>query len=126
MEGRRGDVRRPDETRALIAGLVIARLPAPGPRLLSWSLVAAWGLLGAVPAPTRQLQAGGCPFRFVAVSAPSHLTPELPAGGPATDHLPDPAGPGTPFLASAKVGILTASAFAGIAGATIVRSGLRR
>jgi NhaA family Na+:H+ antiporter len=33
---------------------------------------------------------------------------------------------GTPFLASAKVGILTASAFAGIVGAAIVRSGLRR
>ena len=33
---------------------------------------------------------------------------------------------GTPFLASAKVGILAASAFAGIVGATIVRRGLRR
>ena len=33
---------------------------------------------------------------------------------------------GTPFLASAKVGILMASSFAGIIGATIVRSGLRR
>jgi Na+:H+ antiporter, NhaA family len=33
---------------------------------------------------------------------------------------------GTPFLASAKVGILTASAFAGIVGATLVRGGLRR
>jgi NhaA family Na+:H+ antiporter len=33
---------------------------------------------------------------------------------------------GTPFLASAKVGILTASALAGIVGAMIVRSGLRR
>ena len=33
---------------------------------------------------------------------------------------------GTPFLASAKVGILAASAFAGIVGATLVRRGLRR
>ena len=32
---------------------------------------------------------------------------------------------GTPFLASAKVGILSASAFAGIVGGTIVRLGLR-
>ena len=32
---------------------------------------------------------------------------------------------GTPFLASAKVGILTASVFAGIVGAAIVRGGLR-
>ena len=33
---------------------------------------------------------------------------------------------GTPMLASAKVGILTASAFAGIVGAVILRSALRR
>jgi Na+:H+ antiporter, NhaA family len=33
---------------------------------------------------------------------------------------------GTPFLASAKVGILAASVFAGIVGAVIVRGGLRR
>ena len=32
---------------------------------------------------------------------------------------------GTPFLASAKVGILTASVFAGLVGAAIVRGGLR-
>ncbi len=98
MEGRRGDVRRPDETRALIRGLVIARLPAPGPRLLTWSLVAAWCLLGAVPAATRQPQAGGSPFRFVDVSAPSHLTRELLAGRPDKDHLLDSAGAGIAFL----------------------------
>ena len=98
MEGRRGDVRRPDETRALIAGLVLARLPAPGPRLLTWSLVAAWCLLGAVPAATRQPQAGGPPFRFVDVSAPSHLTRELLAGRPDKDHLLDSAGAGIAFL----------------------------
>ena len=98
MEGRRGDVRRPDETRALIAGLVLARLPAPGPRLLTWSLVAAWCLLGAVPAATRQPQAGGSPFRFVDVSAPSHLTRELLAGRPDKDHLLDSAGAGIAFL----------------------------
>ena len=33
---------------------------------------------------------------------------------------------GTPLLESAKVGILTASAVAGIVGAVIVRAGLRR
>ena len=98
MEGRRGDVRRPDETRALIAGLVLARLPAPGPRLLTWSLVAAWCLLGAVSAATRQPQAGGSPFRFVDVSAPSHLTRELLAGRPDKDHLLDSAGAGIAFL----------------------------
>ena len=98
MEGRRGDVRRPDEARALIAGLVLARLPAPGPRLLTWSLVAAWCLLGAVPAATRQPQAGGSPFRFVDVSAPSHLTRELLAGRPDKDHLLDSAGAGIAFL----------------------------
>jgi hypothetical protein len=98
MEGRRGDLRRPDETRALIAGLVLARLPAPGPRLLTWSLVAAWCLFGTVPSATRQPQAGGSPFRFVDVSAPSHLTRELLAGRPDKDHLLDSAGAGIAFL----------------------------
>ncbi len=98
MEGRRGDVRRPHETRALIAELVLARLPAPGPRLLTWSLAAAWCLLGAVPAATRQPQAGGSPFRFVDASAPSHLTRELLAGRPDKDHLLDSAGAGIAFL----------------------------
>jgi hypothetical protein len=98
MAGRRGDVRRPGEARALIAGLVIARLPAPGPRLLNWSLVVAGCFLGAVPAATRQPPAGGSPFRFVDVSASSHLTRQLLAGRPDKDHLLDSAGAGIAFL----------------------------